>query len=334
MTVMLRGMSLLAAVLALGPGTQAWAQGNHPGIAARVNGVEISNERFNAFYQEYRRPYGINVAGRGDHLDKLTRLRREAMDLMVEQELLRQAAEAQGDIEVSSGEIDAALAEVSEPFKTPEEFTRRIESEGFTPDSYREHVARMIAAAKYLDGVRAGVATVSDEELETYYRANEIRLTLPEQVRVRHILLTWKPMGTTDDRAAIRKQMAPILEQARSGEDFAELARKHSDDSTAGQGGDTGFFHRGQMVPAFEAVAFALQPGEVSDPVETPFGVHILRLEERQEARLLPLDEVREQLREHIRGEKMTAAVAEENNRLRQESEVAILIPLERPKDN
>jgi len=333
MTAMLPGFRLLAALLALGSGALLWAQGSHPGIAAQVNGVEISNERFNAFYQEYRRPYGINVAGRGDHLDKLTRLRREAMDLMVEQELIRQAAEQQG-IEVSSEEINAALAEVSEPFKTPEEFNRRIESEGFTEDSYREHVARMIAAAKYLDGVRAGVATVSDEELETYYRDNELRLTLPEQVRVRHILLTWKPMGTTDDRAAIRKQMAPILEQARSGEDFAELARKHSDDSTAGQGGDTGFFHRGQMVPAFEAVAFALQPGEVSDPVETPFGVHILRLEERQEARLLPLDEVREQLREHIREEKMTAAVAEENNRLRQESEVAILIPLERPKDN
>jgi len=330
MTTTLRGISLLAAVLALGPGALAWAQGNHPGIAARVNGVEISNERFNAFYQEYRRPYGVNVAGRGDHLDKLTRLRREAMDLMIEQELIRQAAEAQG-IEVSAGEIDTALAEVSEPFKTPEEFTRRIESEGFTEISYREHVTRMIAAAKYLDGVRAGVASVSDEEIETYYRDNELRLTLPEQVRVQHILLTWKPMGTIDDRAAIRKQMAPILEQARSGEDFAELARKYSDDSTAGQGGDTGFFHRGQMVPAFEAVAFALQPGEVSDPVETPFGVHILRLEERQEARLLPLDEVREQLREHIREEKMEAAVEQETERLRQEGEVEVLIPLERP---
>jgi len=334
MTAMLRGARLLAALLALGFGAQVWAQGSHPGIAVRVNDVEISNERFNAFYQEYRRPHGINIAGRGDHLDKLTRLRREAMDLMVEQELIRQAAEAQG-IEVSSEEIDAALAEVSDPFKTPDEFTRRIQNEGYTQDSYREHVARMIAAAKYLDGVRAGVATVSDEELETYYRDNEVRLTLPEQVRVRHILLTWKPMGTTDDRAAIRKQMVPILDKARAGEDFAALAREHSDDSATTQnGGDTGLFHRGQMVPAFESVAFALQPGEVSDPVDTPFGVHIIRLEEREEARLLPLDEVREQLREHIREEKMTAAVAEENARLRQEGEVAILIPLERPKDN
>ena len=212
------------------PGAGTWAQGFHPGTAVRVNGVEISNERFDAFYQEYRAPHGINVAGRGDHLQKLTQLRREALDQMIEQELVRQAAEAQG-IEVGGKEIDAALAEVSAPFKTPEEFTRRIETEGFTEDSYREHVGRMIAAAKYLDGIRASVAPVSDAELETYYQDNEHRLTLPEQVRVRHILLTWKPMGTTDDRAAIRKQMAPILDKARAGEDFAALAREYSDDS-------------------------------------------------------------------------------------------------------
>ena len=325
-----RALLLLALLV---PGAGAWAQGFHPGIAVRVNGVEISNERFDAFYQEFRRPYGINVAGRGDHLQRLTRLRKEAMDLMVEQELVRQAAEAQG-IEITAAEIDAAVAEVSDPFETPDDFTRRLQTEGFTQDSYREHVGHMLAAKKYLDGIRAAASNISDEELETYYRDNEVRLTLPEQVRVRHILLTWKPMGTTDDRAAIRKQMAPILEQARSGEDFAELARKHSDDSTAGQGGDTGFFHRGQMVPAFEAVAFALQPGEVSDMVETPFGVHIIRLEEHKEARLLPLDEIREQLRDHIREEKMEAAVEQETERLRQEGEVAILIPLERPKDN
>ena len=84
------------------------------------------------------------------------------------------------------------------------------------------------------------------------------------------------------------------------------------------------------MVPAFEVVAFALQPGEISDPVDTPFGVHILRLEERKEAHLLPLDEVREQLREHIREENMEVAVKQETERLRQAGEVEILIPLER----
>jgi parvulin-like peptidyl-prolyl isomerase len=322
---------MLLWLLAAAPIGLASASGIHPGAAAMVNGVEISYERFNSFYQEYRRPYGINVAGRGDHLSKLTKLRKEAMDEMIEQELVRQAAEAKG-IEVSATEVDQAIDEIRKPFNSTEEFERRIQSEGFTEQGYREHVERMIAAKKYLDEIRLAVAEVSDEELEQYYRDNEYRLTFPEQVRVRHVLLTWKPMGTTDDRAAIREQMKPILERARAGEDFAQLARELSDDyATKGNGGDTGLFKRGEMAPAFEAVAFALQPGEISDPVETPFGVHILKLEEHKEAYLLPLDEIREDLRDHVREERMEAAVEKEIERLREQGKIEILIALERP---
>lgn len=315
----------LAALLA---GAAVCAQGIHPGTAVRVNGVEISNQRFDGFYQEYRRQHGINPAARGDFLQLLTRLRREAMDLMVEQELVAQAAEARG-MTVDPPEIDAAVNDLRGAFDEPEDFARRIETEGYSEDDYRRYVGRMMAAGLYLDQIRAGVGEVTDEELEAYYRDNERRLTLPEQVRVRHILLTWKPLGTTDDRAAIREQMAPILEQARGGADFAALAREHSEDSaTAANGGDTGLFHRGQMVPAFENVAFALQPGEVSDLVETPFGVHILKQEEHQDARLLPLEEIREQLRDHVRNERAEAAVKSEIARLRDAAKIEILIPL------
>ncbi len=288
------------------------AQGIYPGNAVRINGVEISNQRFNAFYVEYRNSKGVAVGARGDQLELMKRLRKEAMDLMIEQELVRQAAQAKG-IEVTTREVDAAWAEVSEPFKTPEEFIRRLETESFDPEGYREHLRRMIGAAKYLDQIRAEAAEVTDEELETYYRGNEIRLTLPEQVRVRHILLTWKPLGKPDDRAALREQMVPILEKARAGEDFDALAKEYSEDSTRMNGGDVGFFQRGQMVPAFEAAAFALQPGELSGIVETPFGLHIIKLEERKEAHLLPLDEIREATaRPHPPGEDGSSSEAGE----------------------
>jgi len=318
-----------AVVAVFASATASWATGNYPGNAVRVNGVDISYHRYIGFYQEYQRSKGVAVGARGDQLPLLTRLRKEAMDLLIEQELILQAAAAQG-IEVAPEEIDAAFAEVSEPFDNSGEFARRLETEGYTVASYREHLQRMIAASKYLDGIRAGAMTVSDEELETYYRDNEYRLTLPEQVRVRHILMTWKPLGKPDDRAALHEQMAAILEKARAGEDFAELAREYSDDSTAKDGGDVGFFHRGEMVPAFEAVAFSLQPGEISEIVETPFGLHILLLEERKESRLLPLEEVRDQLREHIREEKLDAVVEAEKTRLREQAEIEILIPMER----
>ena len=326
MPLRLRHLVVLPALL--GPAAGG-ATGNHPGTALRVNGVDISYQRYVGFYNEYQRAHGVAVGARGDQLPLLTRLRKEAMDLLIDQELIRQAAEARG-IEVRPEEIEAAYAEVSAPFEAAEKFSRRLETEGYTEAGYREHLGRMIASVKYLDEIRAGAATVSDAELEAYYRDNERRLTLPEQVRVRHILLTWKPMGTQDDRAAIREQMLPILEKARKGEDFAQLARAHSEDATAKDGGDTGLFHRGQMVPAFEVAAFALQPGGISDLVETPFGAHILRLEERREARRLPLDEIREALRDHVREEKMNRVVDAEKARLREAAEIEILIPMER----
>jgi parvulin-like peptidyl-prolyl isomerase len=316
--------ALLAGVLVC---TGAWAQGIHPGDAVRINNVAISYQRFAAFYQEYLRSKGASASMPGFRVPLLDRLRREAMDLMIEQEVVRQAAEKKG-IEVSAGEVEAEVARLRSVFDSPQAFARRLETEGFTEESYRKHVAGMLAGVKYMDRVRAAVPPVSDEELETYYRDNEYRLTLPEQVRVRHILLTWKTLGTQDDRAAIREQMAPILERARSGEDFAALAREYSEDyDTKRNGGDTGFFRRGQMAPAFEQVAFSLKPGEISDRVETPFGVHIIRLEEHRPARLLPLDEIREKLRDHVYQERVEAAVDQEIKRLRAAAEIKVLVP-------
>ena len=306
----------------------AQAQGIYPGDAVRVNDETISYQRFQGFYVEYRNSKGVQVGARGDQLELLKQLRIEAMDLMIEQELVKQAAENEG-VAGDPAEVDKQIAELRDVFDTDEQFRMKLEADGYTEETYRRHVQRMAAAKVYLDRIRADASDVRDSEVEQFYEENEARLTLPEQVRVRHILLTWKPMGTQDDRAAIREQMEPILERARAGEDFAALAREFSEDSaTKGNGGDTGFFYRGTMVPAFEQAAFALQPGDVSDPVDTVFGVHIIKLEERQEARLLPLDEVREQLRDHVREEKMEAAVDAKVDELRAAADVQVLIPL------
>jgi peptidyl-prolyl cis-trans isomerase C len=310
------------------PCAAALAQGIYPGDAVRVNGEAISYQRFHGFYVEYRNSKGVAVGARGDQLDLLTRLREEAMDLLVEQALVGQAAEAAG-IEVGDDEVEAEIAGLRAVFDSDEAFRLRLKDEGFDEETFPLHVRRVLAAGRYLDDIREGAAPVTDAELERFYRDNERRLTYPEEVRVRHILLTWKPLGTGDDRAAIREQMRPILERARNGEDFAALARDFSNDAaTRGQGGDTGFFHRGEMTPAFEEAAFGLAPGQVSDPVETPFGVHILRVEERRDAYLLPYDEVRERLREYLRRERAEAAIAAEIDRLRAAADVQILIPL------
>lgn len=324
---MIRSRPLLFfALLAALPALQA--QGIYPGDAVRVNGETISYQRFQGFYVEYRNSRGVQVGARGDQLELMKELRKEAMELIVEQEVVAQAAEKE-DIAPDTEELEDYVEELRSTFDTDAQFRMKLEADGFTEDSFRRHVGRMLAAKVYLDRIRMDAADVRDAEIRQFYDENPERLTLPEQVRVRHILLTWKPMGTQDDRAAVREQMQPILERARAGEDFAALAREVSEDSgTRDSGGDTGFFARGAMVPEFEAVAFSLEPGEISDPVDTVYGVHILKLEERQAPKLVPYDEIRDYLREHLSEQKMEAAVRKKIDELRAAADVEVLIPL------
>lgn len=316
------------ALLLLLAGSAVLAQSNYPGDAVRVNDETVSNQRFHGFYLEYRNSKGVAVGARGDQLELLKRLRREAMDLLVEQVLVAQAAEQAG-IEANAEDVDKSITELRSAFDSDSAFQMKLDGEGFTQNSFRTHVGRMMIAKQYLDKIRMAAADVTDADLERYYADNELRLTLPEQIRVRHILITWKPMGKPDDRAYIREQMLPILERARAGEDFAALAREFSDDFATRQvGGDTGLFRRGEMTPAFERAAFALAPGEISDVIETSFGVHIIRLEERRAEELLALDDIDDQLREHVRNEQVEQAVRTEIERLAAAADVRVLIAL------
>ncbi|HLL81105.1 MAG TPA: peptidylprolyl isomerase, partial [Longimicrobium sp.] len=102
------------------------------------------------------------------------------------------------------------------------------------------------------------------------------------QVRARHILFKFPADAAPATRDSLRRRAEQVLAQATGGADFAALARQHSDDTSKEQGGDLGFFGKGQMVPTFEQAAFALQPGQVSRVVESPFGYHIIKVEERK----------------------------------------------------
>ena len=122
---------------------------------------------------------------------------------------------------------------------------------------------------------------VSKEDVERSYDAQLGKYTTPEQIRASHILLTTEGK----DDAAVRAQAEKVLKEAKSGADFAALAKKYSqDESNAPQGGDLDYFSRGRMVAAFENAAFALAPGEMSDLVKTEFGYHIIKVTDRKPA--------------------------------------------------
>ncbi|MBA2881973.1 peptidyl-prolyl cis-trans isomerase D [Desulfosalsimonas propionicica] len=141
---------------------------------------------------------------------------------------------------------------------------------------------------------------IPKSEIRDYYQAHQEEFGTPETVTARHILLQVPEDAGKDQDAEIRDRALEIMEQARSGEDFAILAQKHSDGPTAKDGGYLGSFKRDDMVEAFAEAAFSLKPGDISKPVRTRFGWHVIKVEQRQEAEVEPLEKVHKKIRTRL----------------------------------
>lgn len=143
-------------------------------------------------------------------------------------------------------------------------------------------------------------ALVSDEAIRAYYQEHLSQYHTPEQRRARHILLKVDASASAEVKAAQKAKAEQILAQLRKGADFAALAQQSSEDSSKERGGDIGFFRSGQMVAPFEQSTFALKKGEISDIVTSPFGYHIIKLEEIRPAATRSMEEVVGSIRKEL----------------------------------
>ncbi|MCY4441078.1 MAG: SurA N-terminal domain-containing protein, partial [Deltaproteobacteria bacterium] len=158
----------------------------------------------------------------------------------------------------------------------------------------------------------AAEVEVSDEDVRAYYDVyRDRRFRIREAVKFSQIYLPAPAEGTSpEDKEAARQQLEEVLKEAREGADFAELAKQHSKDESAAQGGDMGFVGKGQLVPALDTALFALETGEVSEVLESAFGLHLLKAVEKQEAGVRELEEAREEIVEALKNERGAAMAA------------------------
>ena len=171
---------------------------------------------------------------------------------------------------------------------------------------YRLESAR-IAAVRLDASTADGDVEISDdaiqalirddaERLQAAYEARSAEFDKPERLRARHILVRMTPGADAETRAEATARIEAAAARIRGGEDFEAVAAEVSEDSTKDRGGDLGEFARGAMVPDFEEAAFALEPGVVSDVVESPFGLHLIRVDEKLPAEIISFQEAREQI--------------------------------------
>ena len=167
-------------------------------------------------------------------------------------------------------------------------------------------------AIEYLKKEVANKVEVSEEDIKAYYESHKDEFKTPEMVRSRHILIKTDPSASDNDKKNAKEKAEDILKKIKSGEDFAKLASDISDDTgSKPKGGELGFFPKGRMVKSFEDAAFSLNPGEVSEIVETQFGYHIIKVEEKKEPGMEPFDTAKEKIKQKLLQERTKTKVTE-----------------------
>lgn len=219
---------------------------------------------------------------------------KEILDVLIMNKLVSKEVETQG-LKAKEEDITSYIDRIkAQSNLTDEQMKEALAKQGFTMESYRKQVAEEIERAMLINREIGSRVNVTPQDIERYHKEHgdssngsdssseeSITVSSEEQVHVRHIFLPLSPAASPEEEKEALQQIEDIRKRTLAGEDFAALAIAHSRGPGADQGGDLGFFKRGQMAKEIDDVAFSLKPGEVSQPFRNNAGVHLIKVEER-----------------------------------------------------
>jgi len=291
-----------------------------PEELATVNGEKVTKGEFEAALQGLEQNAGGQVPA-----DKRDEVYRDMLDQMIGYKLLTQEARNR-KIEIPDAELTSRLDTLKGHFGSPEEFAKALAEQKMTIDQLKEQTRAEMQLAKMMEAEVEAKLKVEEKDLQDYFDKNPEQFRQPEQVRASHILVAAAADADPKAKEAARAKAEGLLKQLKGGADFSALAGKNSaDEANAKQGGDLGFFGKGQMVGEFERAAFGLQKvGDVSDVVETPFGFHIIKLTEKKPETTLALDQVKPQLEAFLKNQKRQELTLEFVKSLRSKGKVDV----------
>ncbi len=224
-----------------------------------------------------------------------TQLRKSALDRLIEKKLTEQKIK-ELNIKVTEDDIRQAIEDVRRQNKIPsqEAFQAALAGQGLTFDQYRAQLQDQLEKLRLVSVEVRSKIQVGESEMRSYYDTNIAKYSEEESYRARHIFFKSGASASPAEREQAKTTAQAVLVDARGGKDFIELAKAFSEDPAARKdGGDLGSFKKGDMQPELEKTILALKPGQVSDPVTTPIGVHIIKLEAIQPGTRKPFETVK-----------------------------------------
>lgn len=294
-----------------------------PLVVARIDGVEVSRADLLARATEVRGA----LAERGVRQPPATRsFFRSVLDDIVANRLLFRELTARG-LAVPKAEVDARFQEVRGRYESEEQFLRELAQRGFDADRLRSELTEGMTVQRWVQEQVIPKLTVEPAALQEFYDANREQMLVPESVRARHLLVAVPRDADEAVRAEARRKAETLRARVVGGEELAAVAREASDDrGSAERGGELGWIRRGQTVPAFEQAAFSLAPGTLSGLVESPFGIHLILVEEKRPEKQLTFEEAKGEIEVMLRQRALERTVRERVEELAGQAKIEILI--------
>jgi len=272
---------------------------------AVVDGEEIAKSDYDALLTQAKKSYKTQKrefpkAGS----QEFQTLKNQAVQFLVQREQFEQEAEAL-DVEITEKQVDARLVQIQKQYfgGDKKKYDAQLKEQGLSDKQVRNDIRAQIVSEKIFAEV-TGKVKVTDKQVEDYYKKNTAQYSQPQSREVRHILVK------------TRVQADDLYAQLQGGADFSDLAKKHSEDTGSKANGGKLTISKGQTVAPFDKEAFALKKNEISKPVKTEFGFHIIQpIGDVTEAKVTPLkdvkDSIRQQLAQTKKNEAMTKWVGE-----------------------
>jgi len=264
------------------------------GIAALVNDEPITT--YDLAKEEEAMKSGLSDTASLTSAAARAQLRQAALDALVNKKLIEQKVK-ELDIRVSDEEVRQAIEDVKKTNNiTEENLVAALAARGISFDAYKTQLKDQLERLRLISLEVRSKIQVSEKEIQDYVAAHPGNYQVDEAFHALQIFLKIPATATSDQQKKISEKAEKILREAKSGADFAELAKKYSDDPSGKEGGDLGFLTKGDLLPEFEKALISMRVGEVSGLVRTSAGIHIIKLVDYREGKTQNLDSAKREV--------------------------------------
>jgi peptidyl-prolyl cis-trans isomerase C len=313
--------AVVALILSCVVSTNAAAQ--KEGFAAKVNGAEIKTATLDAAvnnYVENQKMFGVTV--KNEEKDKL---KKDILNELISAELLYQASQKAGIGDMSK-EVDSQLENIKKGFGTEQEFQKVLKERGIEIKDLKEDIKKGSYINAYLEKeIFSKLSPVTENEKKQEYETNKDKLNVPDEVKASHILIKVGEKAAAEEKQKAKEKIEALRTRAMSGEDFSKLAKENSEDASSSNGGDLGYFKKGDMVKPFEDAAFGLEKDQISPVIETQFGYHVIKATDKKAAHTLTYEEVSEDIAKFLLNKQKRNEVNKAVDALRKNAKIEIL---------